>query len=47
MTNVFIFGRWVFAQGFGCTIVRMCNIKNANIVNELKVETKEFDKKNS
>ena len=34
-------------QGFGHTIVQMCNIKNTNIVNELKVKTKEMDKKNS
>ena len=37
--------RWVFAQDFGCTIVQMCNLKNTNIVHELKVKTKEFDKK--
>ena len=34
-----------FAQGFGCTIVQMCNIKTTNMVNELKVKTKESDKK--
>ena len=45
MGYVETFTRWVFAQGFGCTIVQMCNIENTNIVNEPKVETKEIDKK--